>query len=421
MKTFFIILLFVSSLQVFSQTKIENTIYKKNIQTVLLYRDGWELSYPIIQLNTDEKLVLSFDEIDSMQSVRKYNLKLIHCNSDWSPSSLDVMEYLNGFNESRINDYQYSFNTFCKYVNYKAMIPNSDFTILKSGNYIVKVYEDFNEENVVLTWRFSVLENLVSVATKIGRPNLVSRLQKGQQVNFKVNCDALQPNFSPDRVTCVVAQNNRHDNAITFAAPKYIQGMDLLYDFEQENIFNAGAEFRYFDAKNIRFFSDRINNIEYIAPYYHFTLIKDDDVSKLVYSYHQDLNGNRLIKLEGSDVSNREADYVFVHFRLNYPVPPLDREVYVFGALTDWKYNDNCKMTYDVNEKMYYLTLFLKQGYYNYQYLVVKNDEKKANETIIEGSSYEAENDYLIYIYYRDFRTNADRLVGLDVANSKKR
>ncbi|GAH95282.1 unnamed protein product, partial [marine sediment metagenome] len=42
-----------------------NHIFKKNIKTVLLHKEGWVLSYPIIELNTDDHLVLSFDELST--------------------------------------------------------------------------------------------------------------------------------------------------------------------------------------------------------------------------------------------------------------------------------------------------------------------------------------------------------------------
>jgi hypothetical protein len=51
----------------------------------------------------------------------------------------------------------------------------------------------------------------------------------------------------------------------------------------------------------------------------------------------------------------------------------------------------------------------LKQGLYNYQYWV---ESSKGNGFQIEGSHFETENIYEIFVYYRPFRPNADLLVG---------
>ena len=38
-----------------------NHVFSDRIKTVQLYKEGWNLSYPVIRLNSNEKLVLHFD------------------------------------------------------------------------------------------------------------------------------------------------------------------------------------------------------------------------------------------------------------------------------------------------------------------------------------------------------------------------
>ena len=53
-------------------------------------------------------------------------------NYDWTPSNLFQNEYLNGFDNIRIENYQTSFNTLQPYTNYKLKLPNdqTEFLIL---------------------------------------------------------------------------------------------------------------------------------------------------------------------------------------------------------------------------------------------------------------------------------------------------
>jgi len=55
----------------------------------------------------------------------------------------------------------------------------------------------------------------------------------------------------------------------------------------------------------------------------------------------------------------------------------------------------------------------LKQGFYNYQYVLVK---KKKNliidETFIEGNHWETQNKYTIFLYLQEEGTVYDKLIG---------
>ena len=66
----------------------------------------------------------------------------------------------------------------------------------------------------------------------------------------------------------------------------------------------------------------------------------------------------------------------------------------------------------------YEAELFLKQGYYNYQYVYIKDGKAQADETMLEGNHWETENDYSIYVYHRKIGTYYDQLVGIKKLNS---
>ena len=108
--------------------------------------------------------------------------------------------------------------------------------------------------------------------------------------------------------------------------------------------------------------------IDFIHPYFHFETETRQAPSPHTYFSQEDINGRYAIEAEGSQDPGVDADYVFVHFRLDMPLP-LDGSVYLTGALTNWQFDELNRMEYSQEEQAYRLSLLLKQGVYNYRYL----------------------------------------------------
>jgi hypothetical protein len=77
-------------------------------------------------------------------------------------------------------------------------------------------------------------------------------------------------------------------------------------------------------------------------------------------------------------------------------------------------------MTWNFNTSAYELSMLLKQGYYNYQYVYVPQGAKTADATNIEGSFWETGNEYQIFVYYSDYSARYDRLVGYILMDSNE-
>lgn len=418
-----ILLLLFNNIQGKSQdnTEHENTgyIYKENIKSVLISREDDSFSYPVIKLNTEQKIKLCFDDITS--ETKDYYYTIVHSDAQWNPSDLMPMEYIEGFEEGQIDDYNYSFNTSCEYVHYELIIPNEIMQPVISGNYIIKVYEDNDQSNLILTKRFSVVEQKLNIEAEVKRPSLPMYRDTMQEIDIII---AQSPNLvnNPAReLNVVITQNNRWDNAIFNLKPKYSNTTGYVYNYEEENLFPGGYEYRHFNSRNVRYKEIETKNIYYSAPFYHIELQPDENTSNKLYSYREDFNGKQYIELESSDESYVEADYVFIHFNLSCYNPLKNANVYVFGEITNWEMSDKNKMAYNYEHEAYELTLFLKQGYCNYKYVVVENDNPKAENSYFEGNFYQTENDYVIYVYLQKFGANYDRLIGVKTINSMKR
>lgn len=393
----------------------KNKIYKKNIKTVLLYRKGWELAPPIIRLN--EKLILSFDDLNA--GVKNYKYTFIHCNADWTESDIMKSDFIDGFTEDEIIDYSFSFNTTQSYTHYKVTFPNDNIKITKSGNYIVKVYDRYeDDENLAFVYRFMVLEPKVKITAKIKRATAIEDRNYKQEVDFKIFKQGYNISNVYQNLKVVVIKNQRWDNAITGLKPLLIKGDELDYNYDNENVFNGGNEFRHFSIKSLEAQSDRTRKIIYTNSGYNVYLYDDNIRQFKIYYSDNDINGKMLVKTEDADNSDTEADYAHVHFSLKYNNQNTFGKFYVMGALTNWTYSDEAILKFNPDKKLYQTSLYLKQGYYDYNYVFLEDGKNAGDETFIEGNHYETENDYYIFVYYRENGDLYDRLIGAEKFNS---
>lgn len=396
----------------------ENATYKESIKTVMAHRVGFALSNPVIGLGEDLKLVFKFDDISP--EVKDYSYTIIHCDAEWNETNLSQTEYIDGFAENPIIDYGLSYNTTFEYVNYQLKLPNKYMKFKLSGNYALVVFEDSDKEKKVLTQRFQVYENIVNVEGRVHRATQDAFKGSNQEVDFNIyhpNLNILNPR---EEVKVVIMQNYRWDNSIRDLKPLYIRDGQLNYDYNRENVFEAGNEFRYFDNRTNRMNGENVHATDFHRPYFHKTLKTDLVRANKKFFQYKEMNGKYSIESQDQEVQDydTECDYTFCHFTLQLGAPLLGGSINVFGALNNWNANKSNEMTYNFDTGAYELSMLLKQGYYNFQYVYVPQGATKADHTNIEGSFWQTENDYQIFVYYRDLASRYDRLVGYRLLNS---
>ncbi len=396
----------------------ENAVYRENIKTVLMHRKGFDLTNPVLELNQEIPLIFKFD--DFSEEVKNYYYTVIHCDANWDESFIDQTEYIDGFADNPLDDYALSFNTTFHYVNYQLLLPNENMRFKVSGNYVLVVYEDNDKEKVVITQRFYVVENRVEIKGTVRRATLDAFKGENQEIDFTIYHEDVVIENPREDVKIVIMQNNRWDNAIRDLKPLYVRERRLVYDYNRENVFVAGNEFRYFDIRTNRIPGENVLSTDYHRPYYHKTLMTDEVRANKKFFQYKEMNGKYVIESQDPEVQDfdTECDYVFTHFSLPLESILLGGSVNVFGALTGWNANKGNEMTWNFETSQYELTLLLKQGYYNYQYVYVEQGSTVADNKNIEGSFWETENDYQIFVYYKSFSGHYDRLVGYRLLNS---
>ena len=405
-----IILCLLFSSAILSQETNE-TPAPEHVKTIILKNETNQLGFPVIKLGSS--FSIQFDVLNGYED--DYYYKIDHYNFDWTKSQLSKSEYLKGYDNTKIYNYKNSFNTYQIYSHYNLNIPNQEIKIIKSGNYMVSILNDYEE--VIFSKKIIVYESLSTVEIDIFRSRDLSNINKKQVVQFEVKAIS-NINNPLQTIKTLIIQNNNLNNSINNLKPQYTLGNRLIYKYDSEASFMGGNEFLYFENKNIRGSDINIRTFD-LKEIYHNYLYADNPRNNSTYTYNPDINGNFLVTSVDVDDTDIEADYANVHFYLNIDKLDMDKSIYVTGNFNGHQLNSSNKMNYNNLKNNYELVLKLKQGFYNYRYSVFNNLNKEI-EGYISGNFDETENNYKVIVYYRDYGSRYDRVIGYNNINSTK-
>jgi hypothetical protein len=401
----------------YADEKLRTTdyIYEDNIKTVLLYPQANDLPNPaaatlqpaVLPIEQGAPLILEFDELG--EQTYNYHAKLYHCNADWTISLLSDIQFLSEYNDFNITNYQLSVNTRVPYTHYRMEVPK----VKLPGNYLVMVHREGNVKDMVLTRRLMVYDNTVDLMAHVTLAAGVQERQTNHQIEFAINYRKYQITNPRDEVKVVIRQNYRWDNAITGLKPQNVLLNESRLEYNQfnlENNFKAGNEFRFFDMRSIRFLGMNMAKINRSSGQTQVLLGIDKPRSREPYAQVDDFNGGFIIDNHETHQGATEADYVQTLFTLKSP--ELKGNVYVNGKFNDWLLNEKNRMVYSPEGQEYKAQVLLKQGIYNYNYAV---SQPGSNEGVLEGSFYNTENTYEVIAYFRPIGSRADLIVGYKV------
>ena len=408
-KLLFLYLLLVA---IISYSQVEKEIIPPyNFKTISFLQNGQNV-IPIFRLGDSFQFV--FDDLYGTEA--NYFYTITHCDYDWKPSQLAKQEYLNGFDDQRIQDYSNSLTTLQLYSHYRLTFPNRLTQFRVSGNYMIKILDD--DKNIVFTKKFIIYEELVSVPMQVRRARNVAVVEKKHNIEFSIKSAIINFQSPLQNVKVMLLQNGKFETAITNIKPQFTIGNDLIYRYDKETQFWAGNEFLFFENKDIRAANNSIASIDSKSGLYNAHLYLSQARANLPYTYYPDINGNYIVKNIGRENNEIEADYAWVFFSLSAPAFYEKKSIYVNGMFNNFAIGEENKMDYNAEKGIYEKAIMIKQGFTNYQYVIADSNGKIDEENAIDGNFFQTEDNYFVLVYYKENNQRYDRIIGKGIASS---
>lgn len=378
----------------------------------IVFKGATDDQFPIVKIG--EPIYLSFDDLKADES--DYYYRITHCDYNWTPSKLLKSEYLNGNDNQRIKTYNNSYNTLVQYSNYELSIPNAELSLKVSGNYIIEIYDSYDE--LMFSRRFLISENNTKVAARVKRNRNFDTMNSKQNIEFSIFTDNLNAANPKKELKIALMQNYDWNSTIYEIYPQYNRGDELVFRYDEKVSFYGGNEYLNFDTKDIRAAQGNIASIE-LADIYEHWLYGNRSRANLPYTYFPDINGDYRINTSQGSNPNIESDYTWVHFSLEPPTNSDIKHIYLSGKFNNHKWSEETELHYDKGVNRYQASLLFKQGFYNYKYIATDKKNTLLNN-YISGNFHVTENQYHILVYYRKFGSIYDRLVGVGLTNSNQ-
>lgn len=392
-------------------------IFRPSIGAADIHPINEPLLPAIYELNSNQQLIVQFDEFG--YEPRDYAYRIRHCLYDWSSSDLNFMQFLNGFEAFDVLEYGFSNNTTRHYTHYQFTIPSDMMKPTLAGNYVVEVFLKEEPENVVFRRRFMVLDAMVPVGAKIRNASMADQRLSHQEIYFTLSTTFLNLQNVFEDLKIVICQNRRWDNARFDVKPRYIESDRLVYDYATGELgFPGGNQYRMLDLKSMVATRDPVIGYENINGVFYARLRPDAPRNRLSYSDIPDINGKFVYHNQENMAQTVDPDYVTVNFVLQPGALFENADVYLTGGFAFGQILERYRLKADRARNMYFLSVPLKQGYYNYQYVVVKKEAPQGLTGPIEGDFAMAENDYSVFVYLRQPGDLTHRLVGFTEINS---
>ncbi len=417
-----VLLLYISAISAwtaFADTAdTETQIFNEHVRTLQVSLAGapqGSVGMPVLIMGSGNAVTVSFDHLSEDREYLRYSLT--HCDARWRPDGLAYVEYLDGFNQGDVEDYAFSQATSVHYVHYSLTLPNEQIRPTLSGNYLLKVYPEGDEDAPWLQCRFAISEHTASMGIHATSRTDIDYNARHQQLEITADVSRAGVRDVFNDLTLVIEQNGRTDNRRILTKPMRVGAGKIYYEHQPELIFPASNEYRRFETVSTRYNPMGVASIDFKNPYYRFILETDLPRSASQYLYDQTLSGGFIIRnTDGANVfaeaePHTEADYGIVYFSLEMPELP-GVSIFLDSEVTQRRLSEESAMNYNRATGRYEKALLLKQGAYSYQYLATRPGQTAGQTDVVEGDHYETANHYTVYMYNRRPGERYDRLVG---------
>ncbi|MFN8776841.1 MAG: type IX secretion system plug protein domain-containing protein [Flavobacteriales bacterium] len=394
---------------------------KPDVWTPQVFPVGNPTGYPFIELNTAQQLHFHFDIPGTSRD--DYRYAVIHCTRNWKRTDIESSEYLRGFAQLPITEVEASFGTQLDYVHYQFQFPNDMMVPTLSGNYAVVAFSGMDpddRESWLMVWRVVVYESRVRIGARLQQSQVV----RDRFTHHEIMCDVIPGQYRiPDpsgELRLTILQNGDWHHAVEDIKPVFIRPDAISFQYSDgRTSLPAGNEWRDFEMKDLRFNGIQVETVMPSPDGYHVYL--RPGMPSGIRGAHEtrpDLNGRLFVRSDIATDSQLEAEYVIVHFTLQIP-PFAEADVRIEGDLSRYS-SRPWTMQYDESARSYRFSQAIKQGFYNYRYVVYDRYHPAGDWSVTEGNFSATENDYHVLVYHYDRASGADRLVGIEPLNSHR-
>ncbi|MDY3091075.1 MAG: DUF5103 domain-containing protein [Porphyromonas sp.] len=360
----------------------------------------------VLRLGSTERLTLELDVLGTEGPELGYRLR--HTEPDGSPSSITSMEALSGFDEQDIPLGKLVHQPRGSYYRYRFSLPNEQIRFRLSGRYQLEVFRLDNPDDKLVSLPIYVSEDKASIAMNVISEAWGKPYGKYQGVELSLSLGAELSTARLGELWIELWQN-----ATTllpcqrFSKPSAVEGATWYYRGAESAIFWGGSDYHVLDLRSEEGVGEGIAHTK-----------RHDGLIELYTSVQEDRRGKPYVSMhkpEGwqsmTSEYTPEGEYRLVHFALRSPEVAEGSYILDSPALDHISLEER-RLRYDATERLYRLSLPLKQGLLSYRYIYLPAEGSEVDSEPLEGSYTETPNVYTALVYYRPPGARYTRLVG---------
>lgn len=410
MKRLRLFMLLMSFLLMPALLMAKHQIISPNIKTLqVVVNDDWTAAIPMMTLGSDDVLNVGFDELS--HNYHRFVVHVEHCEPDWTPSEeIFESDWLEGFNDWTLDEYENSLNTTVLYTHYCFQLPNDQCRLKMSGNYRLHITDEDDNNNEVALIEFRIVEQRMNLSMSMTTNTDIDFNNRSQQLSMTLDYNSVSITQPDEQLHIVVMQNGREDNLRSNVKPTTITPRGLTWEHSRQLIFDAGNEYHRFEVLNPTHVTLGLEHVTWNEEERRYHVYPDVCEPQINYLFYRDADGAFCVRNSDNFENDRTSDYVYVHYKLA-PVKEYEQSrLYIDGHWTT-EPSETYIMSYDERDRSYNATILQKMGYYNYQ-LMMEHENGLIERVPEEGSFYQTENRYQALVYYKGSGDRTWQLVG---------
>lgn len=381
--------------------------------TIQLYRGQDERRLPILVLGSGEQLTLEFDLL--AEQGRPLSVYFYHADRQWR-RDLSPIDYLDSFRKDNLLDYDRARAVSLPYVHYTYGFPNKSIDFLVSGNYIVRVTEQGDEDEVLFERPFYISESAGTLEVGVGQTLAGSQSGRADRPVALYRPPGSLGSNPFDYTTCFMPSGALQQVRCS-ARAQLAQQPQLQFELPlREGFASSGTAGYFLDLSAFRPGGEIVRIDRTTTPYE--VILEADDALFAGSSAAEPLSGQLVVRDAVTDVADPEtaAEYAAVRFRFTPPGGrPLGAEVRVAGSFNGGSLDGAPRLRWKAGQGRYVGTVLLKQGLYEYRY--VSPDARLAE--VFDQSLPPYRRRYLTFVYYNDVSEGTDRLLAVREAQAQ--